>query len=159
MKCQSAGSIVGSMLGPMIPIPVLGPMIGGMVGGIIGEKIFTGIAKLFGYKKKTDQATNTPTNTPTSTTPIVSSQDIAPLAPDLEATSDPTGVRIEASYDRIPYEKMNPNLRLVKDDYEKAYQAYAAALSSGNQTLINQQLSSFSKQKARYRRALSAYLK
>jgi hypothetical protein len=54
---------------------------------------------------------------------------------------------------------MHPNLKKVKDIYESAYKAYVNAVSSGNQSLAQQKLEEFQKQKARYQRALGAYIK
>lgn len=48
---QAVGSTVGSILGSFIPVPVLGTILGSIVGSLVGEKVFTSIAKLFGYKK------------------------------------------------------------------------------------------------------------
>ncbi|MBI3037575.1 hypothetical protein HYY75_00790 [bacterium] len=129
---QAVGSMVGSMLGAMIPIPVLGPMIGGIVGGILGEKVFTGIAKLFGRKKKSTPVATLPSG-PINPGSSYGGQSLpqSPPPPSLSYSvnnsnnlEDLSKQRIDPSIDRIPYEKMHPNLRVVKNDYEKAYQAY-----------------------------------
>lgn len=162
---QSVGSTIGAMLGTMIPIPVVGTMIGSIVGGIVGEKIFSGIAKLFGYKKKSKISQ---TQSPEMPQPVYLSnfqaadQMTLPAKiskPKTTQTVDPYGVRLPASLDRIPYAKMHPNLKRVKDIYEDSYKGYVNAISSGNQTLAKQKLAEFQKQKARYKRALGAYLK
>ncbi len=162
---QAVGSTLGAMLGSMIPIPVVGTMLGSIVGGIIGEKIFGGIAKLFGYKKKqVTQAAKEVEPQPvylsnyqaadqmTLPTKISNNQSSA-------RTSDPYGVRLSDKIDSIPYSKMHPNLKKVKDIYEAAYKAYVRALTSGNQTLAEEKLAEFQKQKARYQRAIGAYKK
>ncbi|MGM0600066.1 MAG: sulfite exporter TauE/SafE family protein [Candidatus Rifleibacteriota bacterium] len=161
---QSVGSAVGAILGSMIPIPVVGTMLGSIVGGIVGEKLFSSIARLFGRKK--DKITQTETEMPK---PVYFSnyQAADQLAPpqsidtrgDSSSSADPYGVRIPENIDRIPYNKMHPNLRKVKDIYENAYKAYVKAASSGNQTEAKKKLDEFLKQKARYKRALGAYTK
>ncbi len=159
---QAIGSTLGAMLGAMIPVPVLGPMIGGIVGGILGEKVFKGIAKLFGFGKK-----QAPASTPIATSaqsPFAAYQQpqttAAPVqTADRKSKSDPSNERLAASIDRIPYEQMHPNLRKVKDAYEKAYQDYVQALGSGNSTAVQSALSAFRTEKDRYHRALGAYLK
>jgi hypothetical protein len=156
---QALGSMAGSMLGAMIPIPVLGPMIGGMIGGIIGEKVFTGIAKLFGWKKnqavaKVQTPASVPANTPDGPI-VVQSQDTYATVSGVDASRE----RIAPSLDRIPYDQMHPNLRAVKDDYEKAYRSYVGAVSGSDQTKVKAALNAFVKERERYRRALSAYVK
>lgn len=161
---QAAGSTIGAMLGSMIPIPIVGTMIGSIVGGIVGEKLFSGIARLFGYKKGTNKAQTLPA--PTMQQPgamaSIQSADTMP-APQVIApkavNNDPYGVRLSAEIEKIPYTKMHPNLKKVKDIYEQAYKAYIQAISSGNQTLAKQKLSEFQETKARYQRALKAYTK
>lgn len=162
---QSVGSMVGAMLGSMIPIPVVGQMIGGIIGGIVGEKVFTGIASLFGYHKKqaasSSQATPTMPTGASTGTPLASYQ-AAPAVGSSVQASDATGPasqRLPASLDRIPYEKMAPNLRSVKDDYEQAYQRYVQAVTSGDTTAAQSALNAFVSQRERYRRTLGAYLK
>ena len=153
------------MLGSMIPIPVVGTILGGIVGGIIGEKLFGSIARLFGYKKKAAVSKTELLNEPQ---PVYLSnyqaadQMTMPAKislPQRPANADPYGVRLPETVDRIPYSKMHPNLKKVKDAYEASYKAYVSAISSGNQTLAKQKLEEFQKQKARYQRALGAYIK
>jgi uncharacterized protein YqgC (DUF456 family) len=160
---QAAGSTLGAMLGTMIPIPVVGTMIGSILGGIVGEKIFTGIAKLFGYKKKGIQ-----TQAPAGPQPVYLSNyqaadqqaiKVSPTTKSTARSADPYGIRLPDNLDRIPYSKMHPNLKRVKDVYENAYKEYVAAISSGNQAVARQKLAEFQKQKNRYKRALSAYIK
>jgi uncharacterized protein YqgC (DUF456 family) len=157
---QALGSTVGAMLGSMIPIPIVGTMIGSIVGGILGEKLFKSVAKLFGYKKKTQQTTAPPAPKPTY---MIQAQDSGP-APKLTPKStpearDPYGIKLPSSIDKIPYNEMHPNLKRVKDIYENAYKAYVQALTSGNQALAKKKLAEFQKQKARYKRVLGAYTK
>jgi hypothetical protein len=161
---QSVGSTVGAMLGSMIPIPVVGTLLGSIVGGIVGEKLFGSIARLFGYKKK---ATVSQTKMPVEPQPAYLSNYQAAdqlslpetTSSPARASTDPYGIRISPNIDRIPYGKMHPNLKKVKDIYESAYKAYVNAVSSGNQSLAQQKLEEFQKQKARYQRALGAYIK
>ncbi len=162
---QAAGSTIGAMLGSMIPIPIVGTMIGSIVGGILGEKLFKGVAKLFGYgkTKKTAQAQASPEPTYLS---VIQTADSLPAAskvkvstPTARESVDPYGIKLPSSIDKIPYNKMHPNLKKVKDIYENAYKAYVSAVMSGNQTKAKQKLAEFQKQKARYQRALGAYTK
>lgn len=162
---QAAGSTLGAMLGTMIPIPVVGTMLGSIVGGIIGEKLFTSVAKLFGYRKNKNTAKQPATPEPQ---PVylanyqTADQMAAPTSittPKPSASSDLNSIRLPDSVDRIPYNKMHPNLKKVKDIYEAAYKAYVNAVTSGNQALAKQKLEIFQKEKARYQRALGAYLK
>ncbi|GAB4280656.1 MAG: hypothetical protein Kow0029_25330 [Candidatus Rifleibacteriota bacterium] len=164
---QSVGSTVGAMLGTMIPIPVVGTIVGSILGGIVGEKIFSGIAKLFGYKKKAITRTQDAKAEPKpvylsdyhyqAADQLTLPKQAVKVAP--KANSDPYGIRIPDNIDRIPYSKMHPNLKKVKDIYEAAYKAYVSAVASGNQTLAKQKLEEFQKTKERYRRALGAYIK
>ncbi|HNW34504.1 MAG TPA: hypothetical protein PKM25_06200 [Candidatus Ozemobacteraceae bacterium] len=157
---QAVGSTIGSMLGAMIPIPVIGPMIGGMVGGILGEKLFTGIAKLFGRDKKAAQSqTTAAVQTPTLQTMLqdVESEPLLKTTPTARESYDP--VRLDASIDSIPYENMHSNLRIVKDDYEAAYKRYVEAASAGDQQQVKSMLNAFIQERERYRRALGAYRK
>ena len=160
---QAIGSTLGSMLGAMIPIPVLGPMIGGMLGGVIGEKIFKGIAKLFGKDKKPAAAPIPAAAPPATASPFAPYRypQASVAAADSQPRNgvDPSKERIDSSIDRIPYEKMHPNLRKVKDDYEKSYRNYVQALSEGNETRAQQTLITFRAEKERYRLTLGAYLK
>ena len=159
---QAAGSTLGAMLGSMIPIPVVGTMLGSIVGGIIGEKLFSGIARLFGYKKGGAQA-QTPAASEVQPPYRLSVQSADTLQLPTQTrstpTADPYGVRLAPEVDRIPYGQMHPNLKKVKDLYEASYKAYVQALSSGNQALAKEKLEEFQSTKARYQRALSAYTK
>ncbi len=163
---QAVGSTVGAMLGSMIPIPYVGTVLGGMIGGILGEKLFTGIAKLFGRDKK-KPASSSPVSLPAlPPAPLASMQTAQPAiqsppatpAPVANTDSGAASVRLPSSLDRIPYASMHPNLRAVKDEYEKAYQDYVQALSGGNQ-VAQSKLNAFVQVRERYRRALGAYLK
>ncbi len=162
---QAVGSTLGAMLGTMIPIPVVGTMLGSIVGGIIGEKIFGSIARLFGYKKKQiAQSSKEPEPQPVYLSTYQAADQMtlpAKLSNNQSApkASDPYGVRLSDKIDSIPYSKMHPNLKKVKDIYEAAYKAYVSAVASGNQTLAQQKLEEFQKQKARYQRAIGAYKK
>ena len=158
---QAAGSTLGAMLGSMIPIPIVGTMIGSIVGGIIGEKLFSGIAKLFGYRKDKPQAQAASEVQPAYLMNSMQSADTMPLPAAKVSTpdADPFGVRLTPDVDKIPYSKMHPNLKKVKDIYEAAYKAYVQAVSSGDQTLAKQKLTDFTNTKARYERALKAYTK
>ena len=157
---QAAGSTLGAMLGSMIPIPIVGTMIGSIVGGIVGEKIFSGIAKLFGYRKGSTQA-QAATEVQPAYLMNVQSADSLPLPEQARSTpgADPYGVRLTPDVDKIPYSKMHPNLKKVKDIYEASYKAYVQAISSGDQALARQKLADFQQTKARYQRALKAYTK
>jgi hypothetical protein len=162
---QAIGSTLGAMLGAMIPIPVLGPMIGGMLGGILGEKIFSGIAKWFGYKKDkqtTPEVISVP-GTVSTTAPVTQTQSRStPAAEKLTMptpVADPYGIRLSASSERTPFEKMHPSLRAAKDEYERAYQSYVAAVSIGNQTLSKERQPVFLAAKQRYEQALRTYQK
>jgi hypothetical protein len=161
---QAAGSTLGAMLGTMIPIPVVGTMIGSILGGIVGEKIFSGIAKLFGYKKKAVKAPAKVEPQPVYLSNYQAADQMtlpkkASVSSSRTKSPDPYGVRIPDNIDRIPYNKMHPNLKKVKDIYESAYKEYVKAVSSGNQSLAKRKLEEFRKQKDRYRRALGAYIK
>lgn len=158
---QAAGSTLGAMLGSMIPIPVVGTMLGSIIGGIIGEKLFSGIAKLFGYKKGAQKQVQTTSEVQPAYMLNVQSADTLTLPTQAKSTpnADPYGVRLAPEVDKIPYNKMHPNLKKVKDIYEASYKAYVQAISSGNQTLAKQKLSEFRSTKARYERAISAYTK
>jgi len=159
---QAVGSTLGAMLGSMIPIPIVGTMIGSIVGGIVGEKIFSGIAKLFGYKKGGTQAQAQPAAEVQPTYLMnVQSADSMPLPTQSRSTpsADPYGVRLTPEVDKIPYNQMHPNLKKVKDIYEDSYKAYVQALSNGNQTLAKEKLTEFQQTKERYQRALKAYTK
>jgi hypothetical protein len=158
---QAAGSTLGAMLGSMIPIPVVGTMLGSIVGGIIGEKLFSGIARLFGYKKGIKQeAAVTSEVEPGYMLSVQSADTLAlPTAARSVPSADPYGIRLTPEIDRIPYSEMHPNLKKVKDIYEAAYKAYVQAVSSGDQKLAKEKLSEFQSTKARYQRALSAYTK
>jgi hypothetical protein len=162
---QAAGSTIGAMLGSMIPIPVVGTMIGSIVGGILGEKLFKGVAKLFGYGKSTKVAESQASPQPTYLSSIQTADEgpaassIKVSAPTARESTDPYGIKLPSSIDKIPYNKMHPNLKRVKDIYENAYKSYVSAVMSGDQTKAKQKLAEFQKQKARYQRALSAYTK
>ncbi|MBF0498782.1 MAG: hypothetical protein HQM09_01505 [Candidatus Riflebacteria bacterium] len=158
---QTVGSTIGMMLGAMIPIPVLGPMLGGMIGGILGEKVFKGIAKLFNFSGK--NAKEMPVASPVIPKGDMTSQCVQ-TSPSLKVSgqvhgSDPLTQRIDPSIDRIPYGEMNPNLRSVKDEYEKAYLAYVNAIGDGNSGGAQSKLNEFISIRERYRRALGAYIK
>ncbi len=151
---QTVGSTVGAILGSMIPIPYIGTMLGGMIGGIIGEKIFTGIAKLFGRDKNKTAATNVPVpgipNTPSS-----SGQTLSTSA--YSGGTNPAALRLDSSIDNIPYDSMNPNLRAIHDQYEKAYKDYVSAANSGNQSLAKSRLTEFTQIRDRYKMAIGIY--
>lgn len=159
---QAAGSTIGAMLGSMIPIPVVGTMFGSIVGGIVGEKLFSGIAKLFGYRKGSQQQVKDLAPLPQ---PVfmqsVQSADIRPTVSTKPAktNNDPYGIRLSAEIESISYNNMHPNLKKVKDIYEQAYKDYVNAVSSGNQTLAKQKLETFKATRDRYQRALKAYTK
>lgn len=156
---QAVGSTVGSMLGAMIPIPVIGPMIGGMLGGFLGEKLFTGIAKLFGRDKKATSGKQAATTTSPTQAMLqdVETVPVSKITPTAREAYDP--VRLDASIDSIPYAQMHKNLRIVKDEYEAAYKKYVGAISSGDQQQAKSLLNAFIKERERYRRALGAYTK
>lgn len=160
---QAAGSTIGAMLGSMIPIPIVGTMIGSIVGGIVGEKLFSVIARLFGYRKGTSKAVQQPT--PTLQQPAynasIQTADTLPVRINTPRpiNNDPYGVRLSADIESINYANMHPNLKKVKDIYEQAYKAYVVAVTSGNQNLAKQKLSEFQATRARYERALKAYTK
>ncbi|HEY9069373.1 MAG TPA: hypothetical protein VIV61_03895 [Candidatus Ozemobacteraceae bacterium] len=156
---QAAGSTIGAMLGAMIPVPVIGPMLGGMIGGFLGEKLFTGIAKLFGRDKKAKTAAQ-PTSVPMPTQAMLQDVESAPTTRITPKESDPwASVRLDATIDSIPYGSMHPNLRAVKDDYEAAYKRYVEAVTAGNQQQATSLLNAFVQERERYRRALGAYKK
>lgn len=113
---QAAGSTLGAMLGSMIPIPVVGTMLGSIVGGIIGEKIFSGIAKLFGYKKGSQAQAQTTSEVKPAYMLSVQSADTLTLPTQIRSkpNADPYGVRLAPEVDKIPYNKMHPNLKKVK---------------------------------------------
>ncbi|PKL40362.1 MAG: hypothetical protein CVV41_19435 [Candidatus Riflebacteria bacterium HGW-Riflebacteria-1] len=158
---QAAGSTIGAMLGSMIPIPIVGTMLGSIVGGIIGEKLFSSIAKLFGYRKDKPQAQAASEVQPAYLMNSMQSVDTMPRPAAKVSTpdADPLGVRLTPDVDKIPYSKMHPNLKKVKDLYEASYKAYVQAISSGDQALAKQKLTEFTNTKARYERALKAYTK
>lgn len=163
---QAVGSTVGAMLGSMIPIPVVGTMIGSIVGGILGEKVFKGIAKLFGRK---DKKTTTSFKDYAPKYSYQMSEQAADSSIKVQASKtkskareayDPyEKLRIPSNIDRIPYNRMHPNLKKVKDLYEASYKRYVSAVTSGNNALAKKELDNFTKMKARYRRALGAYIK
>ncbi len=160
---QAAGSALGAMLGSMIPIPIVGTMLGSIVGGIIGEKLFSGIARLLGYRKKSQdqQAQSSSVNYPVFMQSIQSADSAAVKIPAAKSKikADPYGIRLPENVDKIPYSKMHPNLKKVKDIYEQAYKDYVSAISSGDQNKAKQKLKAFQDTKARYQRALKAYTK
>ncbi|MFZ2955865.1 MAG: hypothetical protein WA705_03080 [Candidatus Ozemobacteraceae bacterium] len=163
---QAVGSTIGAMLGTMIPIPVVGQMLGGMIGGIIGEKLFKGIAGLFGIgKSKEAQTPVASPNMPTGEASDTFKYYREPVTPAVSASvqaadaGDPASLRIDPSIDRIPYGQMHPNLRSVKDEYELAYKSYVAALNTGDTNQAQSKLSAFAAIRDRYRRALGAYIK
>lgn len=160
---QAVGSTLGAMLGTMIPIPVVGTMIGSILGGIVGEKLFGSIARLFGYKKnKITQTAKEAEPQPVYLSNYQAADQMtlpAKISSSGQTKVDPYGIRLPDQVDRIPYNKMHPNLKKVKDIYEAAYKAYVSAVTSGNQTLAQEKLKEFQQQKARYQRALSAYNK
>lgn len=155
---QAVGSTIGSMLGSMIPIPFVGTMIGGIVGGIVGEKIFSGIAKLFGYNKvaKKPEKPGIMQQPPTSSIHSADVQGSISFSHSAGGSSqDPYGIRIPPTAETIPYNRMQPNLKTLKDSYEAAYKNYVVAVQSGNQTLALQRMRDFQRAKERYQSALS----
>jgi len=157
---QAVGSFFGSMLGSMIPIPVVGTMIGSIVGGWLGEKIFTGIAKLFGYKKKADQPIAVPTGSGFSNyqgngpvTFDVHSADV------IQGTNEAEKFRLPASLDRVPIARMDSTLQNLKINYEKAYQDYVRAISSGDKRAIANAMNKFFAARFQYSRELEKFLK
>ncbi|MBF0543834.1 MAG: hypothetical protein HQM08_05360 [Candidatus Riflebacteria bacterium] len=165
---QSAGSIVGAMLGSMIPIPIVGQVLGGIIGGILGEKLFKGIESLF--RGSSQPLANKVTVPQPLGNPALSAYYPAPTVQAAQSADSYTGsvptpasdaskYRIDPSIDRIPYDQMAPNLRSLKDDYEKTYMAYVSTLNSGDQTSAQKMLNNFITIRDRYRRALGAYVK
>lgn len=154
---QAAGSTLGAMLGSMIPIPVVGTMIGSIVGGIVGEKLFTGIAKLFGYRKNTTAKTTTNTVLPVYEAQKANTGATALMTQAQTTSSELSGLRLADEVERIPYNKMDTNLKKLKNAYEQSYKAYVQAISSGDQALAKKQLKSFQQAKASYQKALKAY--
>lgn len=158
---QAVGSTVGSILGSMIPIPIVGTMIGGVVGGIIGERIFSSVARLFGYDRNRKVQTPVQVKTqPMMMQPVnISRPSSAASAPTARKVPDDpyAGARLPSSVDSIDYNQMHPNLQRVKNLYEEAYRAYVSAAQSGNQELARKKLEEFQQMKERYNRALGAY--
>ncbi|MDD2999441.1 MAG: hypothetical protein PHV05_10310 [Candidatus Riflebacteria bacterium] len=154
---QAAGSTLGAMLGSMIPIPVVGTMIGSIVGGIVGEKLFTGIAKLFGYRKNTTAKTTTNTVLPVYEAQKANTGATRLTTQAQTTSSELSGLRLADEVERIPYNKMDSNLKKLKNAYEKSYKAYVQAISNGDQALAKKQLKSFQQAKASYQKALKAY--
>lgn len=130
-----------------------------MLGGFLGEKLFTGIAKLFGRDKKAKKSDTAATTAPAPQMMLqdTESEPVVKTAPKARESYDP--VRLDASIDCIPYANMHKNLRVVKDEYEAAYKKYVQAAASGNQAQAQAMLNAFVQQRERYRRALGAYSK
>jgi len=157
---QGVGSTIGAMLGAMIPIPILGPMLGGIIGGMLGEKLFVGIAKLFGRDKTKARPSPAPATLPAAARPDASVQAADSLPPPSSPKAqDPSYLRIDPSIDSVPLTTMNKDVRDLKARYENTYKLYVAALNSGDQNLVKQRLGEFVPIRDRYRRALSAYIK
>ncbi len=160
---QAVGSTLGAMLGSMIPIPYVGTMLGGMIGGILGEKLFTGIAKLFGRDRKGEpaaQSTTVAMPVGQSFAGYVQAADQGvTIGNPTGGTDDPSALRIPASIDCVPVSQMIPQTRALKEKYESLYSAYVQALGAGNQTQARQILKEYLAIRDRYRGALSAYIK
>ncbi len=158
---QAVGSTVGAMLGAMIPIPVLGPMLGGIVGGILGEKLFTGIAKLFGRDRHKQQPAVPPTVAMPTKAPVamVQTADSYVPLPTVRGAHDYASLRIPAADDCVPVDKMIPTVRALKEKYESLYASYVAAMNAGDQAKAQKILQEYIPLRDRYRRALSAYIK
>ncbi|GAB1353413.1 hypothetical protein MASR1M12_21490 [Erysipelotrichia bacterium] len=150
---QAAGSTIGAMLGSMIPIPVVGTMLGSIVGGIVGEKLFTGIAKLLGYKKGQQK----PEATKASFQAY--SYDNRAAEANLQAqksSSEASKLRLPPEDEKIPYKNMDAGLRVAKDNYEIAYKAYVKAVTGGDQKAAKAKLKEFQAAKDRYQKAIKA---
>ncbi len=151
---QALGSTLGGMLGSLIPIPVVGTMIGSILGGIVGEKVFTGIAKLLGYKKNR-QAESTEAFQAYKPDTSAASANL------VKSTSSPTlnQLRLPANSEKIPYGKMDAGLKKAKDSYEAAYKAYVQAVTSGDQKLAQTRLKEFKSARDKYEKGLKAATK
>lgn len=150
---QAAGSTIGAMLGSMIPIPVVGTMLGSIVGGIVGEKLFTGIAKLLGYKKGQQQQEATKASFQAY------SYDNSAAKANLQvqkSSSEASKLRLPPEAEKIPYKDMNSGLRIAKDNYEIAYKAYVKAVTGGDQKAAQAKLKEFQAAKDRYQKAIKA---
>ena len=150
---QAAGSTIGAMLGSMIPIPVVGTMLGSIVGGIVGEKLFTGIAKLLGYKKGQQQQEATKASFQAY------SYDNSAAKANLQvqkSSSEASKLRLPPEDEKIPYKNMDSSLRIAKDNYEIAYKAYVKAVTGGNQKAAQAKLKEFQAAKDRYQKAIKA---
>ncbi|MDD3145777.1 MAG: hypothetical protein PHD82_00625, partial [Candidatus Riflebacteria bacterium] len=149
---QAAGSTIGAMLGSMIPIPVVGTMLGSIVGGIVGEKLFTGIAKLLGYRKNQQQqpSSNVSLNNQANARVAESNLQIQ------KSSAELSKLRLPDTAEKIPYNKMDSSLKQAKDSYESAYKAYVKAVTSGDQKLAQSRLKEFSKARSKYEKALKA---
>ncbi|MDD2999670.1 MAG: hypothetical protein PHV05_11465, partial [Candidatus Riflebacteria bacterium] len=135
----------------------IGTMIGSIVGGIVGEKLFTGIAKLFGYRKNTTAKTATNTVLPVYEAQKANTGATALMTQAQTTSSELSGLRLADEVESIPYNKMDSNLKKLKNAYEQSYKAYVQAISSGDQALAKKQLKSFQQAKASYQKALKAY--
>lgn len=150
---QAAGSTIGAMLGSMIPIPVVGTMLGSIVGGIVGEKLFTGIAKLLGYKKGQQQQEATKASFQAY------SYDNSAAKANLQvqkSSSEASKLRLPPEDEKIPYKNMDSSLRIAKDNYEIAYKAYVKAVTGGDQKAAQAKLKEFQAAKDRYQKAIKA---
>jgi hypothetical protein len=149
---QAAGSTIGAMLGSMIPIPVVGTMLGSIVGGIVGEKLFTGIAKLLGYRKNQQQqpSSNVSLNNQANARVAESNLQIQ------KSSAELSKLRLPDTAEKIPYNKMDSSLKQAKDSYESAYKAYVKAVTSGDQKLAQSRLKEFSKARSKYEKALKS---
>ncbi|HNX77699.1 MAG TPA: hypothetical protein PLM07_07545 [Candidatus Rifleibacterium sp.] len=149
---QALGSTLGAMLGSMIPIPVVGTMLGSIVGGIVGEKVFTGIAKLLGYRKNQQATENKAAFQAYQANSSVARANLS------DKSADPvlSGLRLPAATEKIPYGKMNAGLKKAKDSYEAAYKAYVQAVTSGDQQLAKARLKEFTSARNQYEKGLKA---
>lgn len=150
---QAAGSTIGAMLGSMIPIPVVGTMLGSIVGGIVGEKLFTGIAKLLGYKKGQQQQQTTSNSQPDYQ---ANAQVAASNMQAKKSSSEASKLRLPDTAEKVPYSKMDSSLKKTKDNYESAYKAYVQAVTSGDQKLAQTRLKEFTKARDKYEKALKS---
>ncbi len=150
---QAIGSMLGSMLGSLIPIPVVGTMLGGIVGGILGEKLFTGIRNLFKKKETKSPEISTPTGETSSTNSYSSNQS---YKGNVNSSNSSAALRISEELDSISYSNMTSDMRVLKDDYEKAYKNYVEASASGDSAKAKEALNVFKKAKLAYEQALNA---
>jgi len=137
----------------MIPIPVLGTMLGSIVGGIVGEKLFTGIAKLLGYKKGQQKPEAAKASFQTY------SYDNSAAKANLQvqkSSSEASKLRLPAEAEKIPYKNMDTGLRIAKDNYEIAYKAYVKAVTGGDQKAAQAKLKEFQAAKDKYQKAIKA---